>query len=156
MSRFPDASSYFCKSLGLRGFEFQLYIIRKMSIIYNWALYKVTTIFIDIQHLTAQILQNMKVCKMLKYKNSDIQSTCLKVRLSICTEYLHLWVCTIFNGFSRNARVTTHGAWCVKRCDLHVVEIMITMFSIYIPEKAKFSIPYCFLVYLFLKTKTEH
>jgi len=26
MSRFPDASSYFCKSLGLRGFEFQLYI----------------------------------------------------------------------------------------------------------------------------------
>jgi len=27
MSRFPDASSYFCKSLGLRGFEFQLYLV---------------------------------------------------------------------------------------------------------------------------------
>jgi len=26
MSRFPVASSYFCKSLGLHGFEFQLYI----------------------------------------------------------------------------------------------------------------------------------
>ena len=25
MSRFPDASSYFCKSMWLRGFEFQLY-----------------------------------------------------------------------------------------------------------------------------------
>jgi len=25
IGRFPDASSYVCKSLGLRGFEFQLY-----------------------------------------------------------------------------------------------------------------------------------
>jgi len=27
MGRFPDASSYVCKSLGLRGFEFQLYML---------------------------------------------------------------------------------------------------------------------------------
>ena len=26
MGQFPDASCYFCKSLGLRGFEFQLYV----------------------------------------------------------------------------------------------------------------------------------
>ena len=30
MARFPDALSYVCKSLGLRGFEFQLYYLLKI------------------------------------------------------------------------------------------------------------------------------
>jgi len=44
MGRFPDASSYVCKSMGLRGFEFQLYIKLNVQRIKKISQYAIMTL----------------------------------------------------------------------------------------------------------------